>query len=145
MEPTIDPPLSPADQELLDRAVALLHERFVPGRNEVAAAVRMRSGAVHVGMHVESSIGRASICAEGVAIGAAVTAGDRELDTCVAVLGTDEQGGWRVVTPCGLCRELLSDHGLDAHVVDYRDGRVVKRPVLELLPGKTLRRWAPPA
>lgn len=134
-----DPPLEDADEALVAAAVAHLDRAFVAGRHEVAAAVRMRSGAVHLGIHVESSIGRASLCAEGVAIGTAVGHGDREVDTCVAVLRTD--AGWRVVTPCGLCRELVSDYGPDAHVIDYRDGRVRKVPVAELLPGKTRRRW----
>jgi cytidine deaminase len=135
-----DPPLRPDDEALVRRAIELLDAAFVPGRHEVAAAVRMRSGAVHVGMHVESSIGRASICAEGVAIGTAVGHGDREIDTCVAVLRT-EGGGWRVVTPCGLCRELISDYGPDAQVIDYAAGHVAKVPVATLLPGKTRRRW----
>jgi cytidine deaminase len=136
-----DPPLDAADEALVRAALAHLDGAFVAGRHEVAAAVRMRSGAVHVGVHVESSIGRASICAEGVAVGVAVGHGAREIDTCVAVLRTDEAGGWRVVTPCGLCRELLSDYGRDAQVIDYRDGRVAKVPVADLLPGKTRRRW----
>jgi cytidine deaminase len=134
-----DPPLSAEDAALVRAAVAHLDAAFVAGRHEVAAAVRMRSGAIHLGIHVESSIGRASLGAEGVALGAAVGHGDREVDTSVAVLRTD--AGWRVVTPCGLCRELLSDYGPDASVIDYRDGRVSKVPVAELLPGKTRRRW----
>lgn len=121
-----------------------LQARARSGRHEVAAALRTRSGAIHLGLHVESSIGRASICAEGVAIGAAATAGDTDIDTIVAVLRTDD-GGWRVVTPCGLCRELISDYAPAAHVIDYdatRPGHPVARvPVATLLPGKTTRRW----
>jgi cytidine deaminase len=128
--------LAPADRALVEAARDLVAERYVEGRHEVAAAVRMRSGAVHLGLHVESSIGRASICAEGVAIGTAVAAGDREIDTIAAVLRLPD-GTWRVVSPCGLCRELISDYGMDAHVVDP-SGRV---PVASLLPGKTRRRW----
>ncbi|MGX6446602.1 cytidine deaminase [Patulibacter sp. S7RM1-6] len=135
-----DLPLRPEDRRLVGTAVELLRARFVPGRHEVAAAVRMRSGAVHVGMHVESSIGRASVCAEGVAIGAAVSAGEGEIDTIAAVLGLGDDG-WRVVAPCGLCRELIGDYGPHAHVVHYDGGRVERVPVAALLPGKTRRRW----
>jgi cytidine deaminase len=101
--------LPTADRALVDVALAVLDARAQPGRHEVAAALRTRSGAVYTGLHVESSIGRASICAEGVAIGVAAVAGDTEIDTIVAVLRT-EDGGWRVVTPCGLCRELIGDY-----------------------------------
>jgi cytidine deaminase len=135
--------LSAADRTLLDAACAVLDARARLGRHEVAAALRTRSGAVHTGLHVESSIGRASICAEGVAIGAAAVAADTEIDTIVAVLRT-EDGGWRVVTPCGLCRELIGDYAPTARVIDYdarRADSVQVVPVDSLLPGKTTRRW----
>ena len=132
--------LSPEDRALVEAARDLVQARYVEGRHEVGAAVRMRSGAVHLGLHVESSIGRASICAEGIAIGAALMAGDSEIDTIAAVLRLPD-GGWRVVSPCGLCRELIGDYGMDAHVIDFAAGEVRRVPVLELLPSKTRRRW----
>jgi cytidine deaminase len=136
-------PLATADQELVAAALELLRERSSQGRHEVAAALRTRAGVVHRGLHVESSLGRASICAEGVAIGAAAIAGDTEIETIVAVLDTGE--GWRVVTPCGLCRELIGDYAPAARVIDYdaaREPAVAVVPVAELLPSKTTRRWA---
>lgn len=139
-----DPPLAAAELELVAAAQELLDARAATGRHEVAAALRTRSGAVHRGLHVESSIGRASICAEGAAIAAAAAAGDTEIETIVAVLRT-EDGGARVVTPCGLCRELISDYAPGATVIDYdasRPSPVRAVPVTELLPGKTTRRWA---
>jgi cytidine deaminase len=137
-----DLPLAIADRELVEAAVELLRERAAVGRHEVAAALRTKSGAVHRGLHVESSIGRASICAEGAAVAAAAAAGDTEIETIVAVLDTGD--GWRVVTPCGLCRELISDYAPEATVIDYdaaREESVRPVPVMELLPGKTTRRW----
>lgn len=145
MKEPADLPLSGADRELVAAALELLRERAVPGRHEVAAALRTKSGAVHRGLHVESSIGRASICAEGVAIGAAAAAGDTEIEAIVAVL--DSGDGWRVVTPCGLCRELISDYSPAAVVIDYdasREEPVKPVPVMELLPGKTTRLWRDP-
>jgi cytidine deaminase len=56
----------------------------------------------------------------------------------------DTGDGWRVVTPCGLCRELISDYAPEATVIDYDATRaepVEPVPVAELLPGKTMRRW----
>jgi cytidine deaminase len=137
-----DLPLDAADRELVAAALELLRERAAVGRHEVAAALRTTCGGVHRGLHVESSIGRASICAEGAAIAAAAAAGDTEIETIVAVLDTGE--GWRVVTPCGLCRELISDYAPEATVIDYDARRaepVMPVPVMELLPGKTTRRW----
>jgi len=143
MSEPADLPLTPADRELVAAALELLRARAAVGRHEVAAALRTRAGAVHRGLHVESSIGRASICAEGAAIAAAAAAGDTEIETIVAVLDTGD--GWRVVTPCGLCRELISDYAPAATVIDYdvdREPAVKPVPVTTLLPGKTTRRWA---
>jgi cytidine deaminase len=142
MSEAADLPLDAADRELVSAALELLQERAAVGRHEVAAALRTRSGGVHRGLHVESSIGRASICAEGAAIAVAAAAGDTEIEAIVAVLDTGE--GWRVVTPCGLCRELISDYAPAATVIDFdaaRDPAVKPVPVMELLPGKTIRRW----
>lgn len=141
MAPTPRLPLTAADHELVQAALALLEERYVEGRHEVAAAVRMRSGAIHLGLHVEGSTGRATICAEGVAIGNAVMAGDREIETIAAVLRLPD-GGWRVVSPCGVCRELIGDYGADADVINYDAGRVERVSIRELLPAKTTRRWS---
>lgn len=135
-------PLAAPDRELVAAALELLRERAVPGRHEVAAALRTPAGAVHRGLHVESSIGRASICAEGAAIAAAAAAGEAEIETIVAVLDTGE--GWRVVTPCGVCRELIGDYSPAARVIDYdarREPAVEVVAVAELLPSKTTRRW----
>ena len=142
MSELADLPLGEADRGLVELALKLLSERAEPGRHEVAAALRTKAGTVHRGLHVESSIGRASICAEGAAIAAAAAAGDTEIETIVAVLDTGD--GWRVVTPCGLCRELISDYAPKATVIDYdaaREEPVKAVPVMDLLPGKTTRRW----
>ena len=133
--------LLPEDRALVHAARDLVTERYVEGRHEVGAAVRMCSGAVHLGLHVESSIGRASICAEGIAIGVALMAGEREIDTIAAVLRKPD-GTWRVVSPCGLCRELIGDYGPQAHVIDYDAGDVRRVTIASLLPSKTTRRWA---
>src|SRR5579872_6661816 len=138
--------LSPADRELVAIARELLDARAAPGRHDVAAALRTTSGAVYRGLHVESSIGRASICAEGAAMGAAAVAGDIAIDTIVAVLRTAD-GGWRVISPCGVCRELIADYAPDAQVIDYDAARAPAGPVRKvairtLLPGHTTRRWS---
>jgi cytidine deaminase len=46
-----------------------------------------------------------------------------------------------VISPCGVCRELIHDYSPDAIVINYDDGRVVPTPIRELLPAKTARAW----
>lgn len=132
--------LSENDLQLLGIAQDLLAARYVPGRHEVAAALRSRSGAVYVGLHVDGSARRTGICAEGMAIGAAAAAGDLSIDTIVAVQ-YKPAGVFRVISPCGVCRELIHDYGPDAIVVNYDDGVVEPTPIRALLPAKTARAW----
>jgi cytidine deaminase len=127
-------------QELLEAAQRLLAERYVPGRHEVAAALRTRSGAIYLGLHVDGSARRTGICAEGMAIGAAAAAGDLDIETIVAVQ-YKPAGVFRVISPCGVCRELIHDYSPDAIVVNYDDGSVVPTPIRVLLPTKTARAW----
>lgn len=132
--------LSENDQQLLGIAQDLLAARHVPGRHEVAAALRSTTGAVYVGLHVDGSARRTGICAEGMAIGAAAAAGDLSIDTIVAVQ-YKPAGVFRVISPCGVCRELIHDYSPEAIVVNYDDGAVERTPIRALLPAKTARAW----
>jgi len=156
------PGLADADVDLWQRAVAVLSRTYRHERHEVAAAVRTRSGRVHTGLHVAGSAGRSSICAEGIALGAALTEGDREVEAVVAVLYRPA-GTVRVIAPCGVCRELLYDYCPDASLYVHegtpapspgRDpaevgfttaepavGTARKVLVRDLMPGKNPRAW----
>jgi cytidine deaminase len=129
-----------ADRELLETAQALLERTYVEGRHEVAAAVRTADGRIHVGVHVGASARRPSICAEGAALGAARAAGELAVETIVAVQ-YKPAGVFRVIAPCGSCRELISDYAPDARVYVWDEGDVVAVPALALLPYKTRRAW----
>src|SRR5688572_4392833 len=98
-----------ADRELLETAQDLLANVYVEGRHEVAAALRTADGQVHVGVHVGASARRPSVCAEGAALGAARAAGDFAVEAIVAVQ-YKPAGVFRVIAPCGSCRELISDY-----------------------------------
>ena len=85
-------------------------------------------------------MGRVAVCAEAIALGRAVTeAGSSDIDTIVAVYHT-EDGDVSVVAPCGMCREMISDYAPGASVIMPGDEDApVKRPILDLLPGKYQR------
>ena len=122
------------DQELIDVARELIAARFKEGCHHIAAALRTTSGRIYSGVHVEANVGRIAVCAEAVAIGTAATAGDTSIKTIVAV---NELG--EIVSPCGMCRELISDYSPEACVVILRSGEPVNVPVMELLPDKYSR------
>ena len=122
------------DEELINIARELIAARFKEGCHHIAAALRTTSGKVYSGVHLEAYVGRIAVCAEAIAIGAAATAGDTSIQTIVAV---NELG--EIVSPCGMCRELISDYSPEACVVILRSGEPVNVPVMELLPDKYRR------
>jgi cytidine deaminase len=63
-------------------------------------------------VHLEATVGRIAVCAEAIAIGMAATAGDTEIEMIVAVNRVGQ-----VVSPCGMCRELIADYAPDAMVI----------------------------
>ncbi len=122
------------DEELINVARELIAAMFKEGYHHIAAALRTTSGRIYSGVHVEANVGRITVCAEAIAIGAAATAGDTSIETIVAV---NELG--EIVSPCGMCRELISDYSHEACVVILRSGEPVNVPVMELLPDKYSR------
>jgi cytidine deaminase len=142
----VTPPkgMSAADVHLLQLAQELLGRVWVHGRHEVATALRASDGRIYTGVHLEGSCRRSSICAEGVALGAARTGMDPSLplriDAVVSVQ-IKPAGQYRIIAPCGVCRELISDYSPDATVWITSDAGVEAVRALDLLPSKTRRAW----
>jgi cytidine deaminase len=120
----------PGAGEAVAAARALIAERAEEGRHHVAAAVITQAGAFHLGLNLESGLGRAAICAESVAIGMARTA-DRQARIAFSV-AVNRRG--LVIPPCGLCRELLIDYGAEARVAVPGGADWLALPLAELLP-----------
>lgn len=131
-----------ADHALLDAARAVIADRFIPDWHVVGAALRLRTGEIVTGVHLEANVGRIAICAEAVALGQAVTRyGSSDIETIVAVYHS-EDGQIDVVTPCGMCREMISDYAPDARVLVPGDtGDFQIKPISALLPDKYRPNW----
>ena len=136
--------MSADDVELLDRAQRLLLRVWVSGRHEVATALRVPDGSIYTGVHVEGSCRRSSICAEGVAMGAARAGIDPAsplvLDSVVSVQ-VKPADRFRIIAPCGVCRELLSDYSPEARIWVTAGEQITAIAALDLLPEKTRRAW----
>jgi cytidine deaminase len=76
----------------------------------VGAALRARSGRIYSGCNVENASYGLSVCAERVAIFEAVSAGERQFEALAVVSET-------LATPCGACRQVLAEFGLDTQVI----------------------------
>jgi cytidine deaminase len=123
------------DRELIEAAARAIGSRFKPNWHVVGAALRTRTGEIVTGIHLEASVGRIAVCAEAIALGRAATElGSTEIDTIVAVYHAVD-GAIRVVAPCGMCRELISDYAPDARVIIPAPGDTVcVEQVQKLLP-----------
>jgi len=116
--------------ELVKRASEARRNAYAPYSNyRVGAALLAESGEIYTGVNVENAVYPTGTCAERTAIFKAVSEGERSF-TAIAVV--TENGG----TPCGSCRQMLAEFGLDTLVLiaDAR-GRVVgETNVRALLP-----------
>jgi cytidine deaminase len=126
---------------LIAAAEALMRAHHRPFWHTVAAALRDRQGRIWTGLHLGTTVGRLSICAEAVAMGRAVIGGALADGGGIAIAVAvrhpkpEEAGrGIAVVSPCGACRELLADYAPDAQVIVPGPAGPAKRSVRELLP-----------
>ncbi len=121
--------LTEEDRTLIEAARQVLRRNYRWPQHTVGAAVRCPGG-VYVGINVEAC--GYGPCAEPVAVGAAFTAGERDL---LAIVAVGQQGDqWPVVSPCGNCRQLLLDYAPQAWVILAAEGEVGKARVEQLLP-----------
>ncbi|MDT0266105.1 cytidine deaminase [Streptomyces sp. DSM 44915] len=138
-----------AVRALVRHAERTITPRYVEGRHQIGAVVLSGDGRLFTGVHLEAMVGRASICAEAVALGQACLAGATDLRAVVAVRHpkpSEDHDEVRLVPPCGLCRELLLDYGAEIEVVVDSGGTPVLRPLAGLLPHKYRgTKWAVPA
>ncbi|CAH0229537.1 Blasticidin-S deaminase [Peribacillus sp. Bi96] len=131
-----------ADHDLIAAASAKITELYEENKHHVGAALRTKSGKIVDAVHIEAYIGRVTVCAEAIAIGKAISEGEKEFDTIVAVkhpYSDEENRALKVVSPCGMCRELISDYAKDCFVILNVDGETIKTEISELLPLKYTR------
>lgn len=91
--------------EMFRRALAARVNAYAPYSGfQVGCCVRAESGKLYDGCNVENAAYPQGQCAETSAIGAMVAGGDRKIAEIV-IIG----GGERLCTPCGGCRQRLSE------------------------------------
>ena len=97
------------DQELMSLAMQAREGAYAPySRFCVGAALLCADGRVFTGCNIENATFTPTVCAERVAFFKAVSEGVREF-VAIAVVGgpCGEAGGY--CTPCGVCRQVMSE------------------------------------
>lgn len=123
MTPTIDA------VALVQQAIAARQRAYAPySRYLVGAALLTNDGTVILGCNVENASYPATICAERVALTAAVAQGYRDF---VAIAVATQNGG----TPCGICRQVMAELGpaMTVFITDAA-GNFRTTTVMDLLP-----------
>ena len=119
------------DQALIQTALCTLEKNFDDGvyNHTVAAAVRCKDGRVYSGVNCDGIHGS---CAEYITMGIAVSAGEREFETIVAVHEKAPNG---LLAPCGNCRQMLIEYAPDIKVILNNDhNEIIKVSIKDLLP-----------
>ncbi len=118
-------------RELVNAAIEARANAHVPYSHfAVGAAVQTKSGKVFKGCNVENISLRLTLCAEEVAVGAAVASGNKDLVAIAVVADSKEP-----VMPCGACRQLLAEFNSSMEIVTAKlDGSVEHYSLSELLP-----------
>ena len=117
--------------KLIQLAVEARERAYAPYSNYfVGAALVTSSGKFFMGCNVESAAYPTGMCAERVAIFKTVSEGERDF---VALAVVTSNGG----TPCGACRQVMAEFGLDTVVLiaDAQGNLKQEASVSELLPG----------
>jgi len=105
-------------------------QAYVPYSSyRVGAALRTTDGRIFTGVNVENAAYPMSICAERVAVFKAISEGVHRFEAIAVV--TDSGG-----SPCGACRQVLAEFGLDTLVLiaDGRGRLIQETTVAGLLP-----------
>ena len=105
------------------------HAHAPYSRYQVGAAVETEDGAVYAGCNVENASFGLTICAERAAVCAAVAAGARKIRRAVVITNSDPPGA-----PCGACRQVLAEFGLDMEVTAIGPARRMQWILRDLLP-----------
>jgi cytidine deaminase len=117
------------DELLIKIAKNIINRRFKYGvaKHTVATAIRCVSGNVYTGINLHSNNG---YCAEVIALGAALTAGESEIECVVTI----EYSG-KLLSPCGTCRQLFAEYAKNSWFIFSDDVEgIVKKQIEHLLP-----------
>ena len=103
--------LSEQDQNLIECAKAAIKNSYAKYSHfHVGAALRLHDGRVVIGANQENAAFPSGLCAERVAIYQASTQCPDEIIKMIAISGTAEDPTGQPVSPCGACRQSLSEY-----------------------------------
>ncbi len=139
MPELVELPITDEDLQLIETAKETIRKGYKEDWHSIGASLRTKDGQVFSSIHFDATVGRISVCAEPIAMANAIMAGHEKLDTIVAVKHPNEKRGrtdYEVVSPCGMCREMITDYDSDTKVIIKTLEGLKKVYMKDLLPYK---------
>lgn len=124
------------NEKLIDVAKEYLKNSYSPYSNfKVGAALLLEDGSIVGGCNIENQ-GIQSCCAERTAFIKALSEGKKNFKK-IAVVAKRENGKYILTTPCGYCRQFMSEFCKKDFIILGYDGEkdvIVEHTLEELLP-----------
>ncbi len=119
------------DKELIQKAKRARLRAYAPySKFKVGAALLTKNGKVYTGANVENSIFGLTVCAERVAVLKAANRSDKDFVKIAVVADKNPP-----ITPCGACRQVLSEFVEDLKIIcGNLQGKIRRYSLKELLP-----------
>ena len=116
-------------KELIKKAIDVRKNAYSPYSNyKVGAALLSKSGKIYTGANYENASFGAGVCAERIALGNALSNGERDF-LAICICGNDAN-----ITPCGICRQSLSEFSDIEVICCNKDGDTRSNKLSNLLP-----------
>ena len=123
-------------RELVELAKKAAENAYVPySRHYVGAALEAKSGKVYLGCNIENAAYGPTNCAERTAFFKAISEGEREFSK-IAVVGGKDLDFKSYFTPCGICRQVMSEFCDDDFIIilGKNGDEYIEKSLDEILP-----------
>lgn len=95
---------------LIQEAIRAQERSYAPYSSfNVGAALLSDSGSIYTGCNIENASYGATICAERVAFGNAISNGESKFKA-IAIVGGESFTHENPAIPCGMCLQVMSEH-----------------------------------
>lgn len=117
-------------KDLVSMAYEAATFAYAPYSNyNVGAALLTKSGKIYTGCNVECASYGGTNCAERTALFKAISEGEKEFEAIAIVSGSKD-----FTFPCGICRQVLAEFGLELDVIVAQDLDYKVYKLSELIP-----------
>ena len=119
------------ENNLIDTARKAMENAYAPySKIKVGAAILSSSGKIYTGCNIENASYGLTVCAERVAVGCAVSQGEKHF-IAIAIVNSTE----KIITPCGACLQVLSEFSRNLQIILVSaENEIIRTDLKDLFP-----------